>query len=104
MPSPYSYDLRSRVIEHYEKHKKIAFTCETFKISRSMLYVWIRLKKQTGPIRIENFEKITEIFLQEQKDDRLNIAQKLLQAGVDFDIIEQATLIKKEEITNIKVS
>ncbi len=54
-------------------------------------------------IRIENFEKITEIFLQEQKDDRLNIAQKLLKAGVDFDIIEQATLIKKEEITNIKV-
>ncbi|WP_375331713.1 hypothetical protein [Candidatus Tisiphia endosymbiont of Temnostethus pusillus] len=52
-------------------------------------------------IRIENFEKITEIFLQEQKDDRLNIAQKLLQAGVDFDIIEQATLLKKEEITNI---
>lgn len=55
-------------------------------------------------IRIENFEKITEIFLQEQKDDRLNIAQKLLQAGVDFDIIEQATLLKKEEITNIKVT
>ncbi|WP_375319184.1 sodium:solute symporter family transporter [Candidatus Tisiphia endosymbiont of Oplodontha viridula] len=55
-------------------------------------------------IRIENFEKITEIFLQEQKDDRLNIAQKLLKAGVDFDIIEQATLIKKEEITNIKVT
>ncbi|MFP3017932.1 MAG: hypothetical protein ACEY3E_03315 [Candidatus Tisiphia sp.] len=52
-------------------------------------------------IRIENFEKITEIFLQEQKDNRLNIAQKLLQAGVDFDIIEQATLLKKEEITNI---
>ncbi|WP_367364002.1 IS630 family transposase [Candidatus Tisiphia endosymbiont of Nedyus quadrimaculatus] len=58
MPSPYSYDLRSRVIEHYEKHKKIAFTCETFKISRSMLYVWIRLKKQTGDIKAkEGYQK-----------------------------------------------
>ncbi|WP_341747473.1 MULTISPECIES: IS630 transposase-related protein [unclassified Candidatus Tisiphia] len=58
MPLPYSYDLRSRVIEHYEKHKKIAFTCETFKISRSMLYVWIRLKKQTGDIKAkEGYQK-----------------------------------------------
>ncbi len=55
-------------------------------------------------IRIENLQKITEIFLQEQKDDRLNIAQKFFQAGFDLDIIEQVTLIKKEEITNIKVT
>ncbi|WP_375334062.1 hypothetical protein [Candidatus Tisiphia endosymbiont of Xenochironomus xenolabis] len=53
-------------------------------------------------IRIESLKKIAEIFLQAQKDDRLNIAQKLLQAGVDFDIIERITLIKKEEFTNIK--
>ncbi|HJD64153.1 MAG TPA: sodium:solute symporter family protein [Rickettsia endosymbiont of Sericostoma sp.] len=53
-------------------------------------------------IRIESLKKIAEIFLQAQKDDRLNIAQKLFQAGVDFDIIEQVTSLKKEEITNIK--
>ncbi|MCC8400103.1 MAG: hypothetical protein LN563_06030 [Rickettsia endosymbiont of Platyusa sonomae] len=53
-------------------------------------------------IRIDNLKKIAEIFLQAQKDDRLNIAQKLFQACVDFDIIERITLIKKEEFTNIK--
>ncbi|WP_425361519.1 MULTISPECIES: hypothetical protein [unclassified Candidatus Tisiphia] len=53
-------------------------------------------------IRIENLQKIAEIFLQEQKDDILNITQKFFQAGVDFDIIERITLIKKEEFTNIK--
>ncbi|WP_425362710.1 IS630 transposase-related protein [Candidatus Tisiphia endosymbiont of Hybos culiciformis] len=58
MASPYSYDLRSRVIEHYEKYKKVALTCETFKISRSIIYDWIRLKKQTGDIKSkEGYQK-----------------------------------------------
>ena len=53
-------------------------------------------------IRIESLKNIAEIFLQAQKDDRLNIAQKLFQAGVDLALIEQVTSLKKEEITNIK--
>ncbi|WP_375318796.1 IS630 family transposase [Candidatus Tisiphia endosymbiont of Oplodontha viridula] len=58
MASPYSYDLRSRVIEHYEKYKKIALTCETFKISRTIIYDWIRLKEQTGDIKAkEGYQK-----------------------------------------------
>ncbi|OZG32152.1 transposase [Rickettsia endosymbiont of Culicoides newsteadi] len=58
MATAYSYDLRSRVIEHYEKYKKIALTCETFKISRSIIYDWIRLKKETGDIKAkEGYQK-----------------------------------------------
>ena len=58
MPSPYSYDLRSRVIEQYEKYKKIALTCETFKIIRTIIYDWIRLNEQTGDIKAkEGYQK-----------------------------------------------
>ncbi|MCC8371759.1 MAG: hypothetical protein LN568_03265 [Rickettsia endosymbiont of Pseudomimeciton antennatum] len=58
--------------------------------------------KDLPDIKIDNLKKIVEIFLQAQKHDRLNMAQKLFQLGFDFDIIEQVTSIKKEEITNIK--
>jgi hypothetical protein len=45
-------------------------------------------------IRIENLQKIAEIFLQEQKDDILNIAQTLLQAGSELGEYYQALIAR----------
>ena len=51
MPSPYSCDLRCRVMEYYDQYKNIDLTYKTFKISRSIVYDWIKLKKETGDIK-----------------------------------------------------
>ncbi len=45
MPSPYSYDLRCRVIAHYEKYKNIDETIKIFSVSRSNIYRWTKLKR-----------------------------------------------------------
>ncbi len=50
MPSPYSYDLRCRVIVHYKKYKKLDNTSKTFNISRLTIYNWIKLKRETGSL------------------------------------------------------
>ena len=44
----YSADLRNKALNYYEQCKNISQTAATFNLSRNTLYLWIRLKKQTG--------------------------------------------------------
>ena len=48
MPSPYSYDLRTKAIEAVERGEKKANVCRTFGISHNTLYLWLKRKKETG--------------------------------------------------------
>ena len=48
MPSPYSYDLRSKAIEAVERGEKKAAVCRTFGIGRNTLHLWIKRKQETG--------------------------------------------------------
>ena len=47
----YSADLRNKALNYYEQCKNISQTAATFNLSRTTLYLWIRLKKQTGSLK-----------------------------------------------------
>ncbi|MBH5330099.1 IS630 family transposase [Eikenella sp. S3360] len=47
----YSADLRNKALTYYEQCKNISQTATTFKLSRNTLYLWIRLKQQTGSLK-----------------------------------------------------
>ena len=47
----YSADLRNKALNYYEQCKNISQTAATFNLSRNTLYLWIRLKKQTGSLK-----------------------------------------------------
>ncbi|BET39029.1 IS630 transposase-related protein [Spiroplasma ixodetis] len=52
MPKPYSEDLRRKVIEAYEsKNMKIKEICKVFNITRKTLFLWRKIKKETGHIK-----------------------------------------------------
>ena len=48
MPSPYSYDLRTKAIEAVERGETKAALCRTFGIGRNTLHLWIKRKDETG--------------------------------------------------------
>lgn len=54
MPSPYSYDLRTKAIEAVERGEKKVDVCRTFGISRNTLHLWMIRKQETG-----DYEAIT---------------------------------------------
>ena len=47
----YSADLRNKALNYYEQCKNISQTAATFNLSRNTLYLWMRLKKQTGSLK-----------------------------------------------------
>ena len=51
MPSPYSYDLRIRVIKFIEEKNSIKAASVMFKIHRKTIMEWKKLKKETGDVR-----------------------------------------------------
>ena len=58
MPSPYSYDLRTKAIEAVERGEQKATVCRTFGISRSTLHLWLTRKEETGDYQaITGFQK-----------------------------------------------
>lgn len=48
MAKPYSYDLRSKVIEAVKKGKKKIEVSRFFNISRNTLDLWLKQEKETG--------------------------------------------------------
>ena len=79
MPSPYSYDLRTKAIESVERGEQKATVCRTFGISRSTLHLWLSRKEETGDYHaITGFQKgyghkikdweMFESFVQEHQD------------------------------------
>ena len=46
----YSVDLRNKALTYYEQCKNISQVAATYNLSRNTLYLWIRLKEQTGSL------------------------------------------------------
>lgn len=67
MPKPYSYDLRSKVIEAVKKGKKKIEISRFFNISRNTLDLWLKQQEETGdykpkePIRKGTIPKIKDL-------------------------------------------
>lgn len=79
MPSPYSYDLRKRVIQYIESGKRIIEASQVFNISRKVIYDWKKLKERTGDVQLKtgyqkgHSHKITDMevfkkFLESNRD------------------------------------
>ena len=58
MPSPYSYDLRTKAIEAVERGEKKATVCRMFGMSRNTLHLWLTRKQETGDYQaITNYQQ-----------------------------------------------
>lgn len=87
MAKPYSYDLRSKVIEAVKRGKKKIEVSRFFKISRNTLDLWLKQEKETGdykpkkPIikgtkpKIEDLEKFGEFVAKNSGKTQKEMAQ-----------------------------
>lgn len=58
MPTPYSYDLRTRAIEAVKSGERKIVVCRMFNISRNTLDLWLKREEQTGDYQaITGFQK-----------------------------------------------
>lgn len=58
MAAPYSYDLRTKAIEAFERGERKSSICRAFNISRNTLDLWLERKQQTGDYQsITGFQK-----------------------------------------------
>lgn len=48
MPKPYSYDIRQKAINAVDKGNRKSDVCRMFNISRNTLYLWLKLREETG--------------------------------------------------------
>ena len=48
MPAPYSYDLRKKAVNAYNRGEKKIFICRLMNISRNTLDLWLKREKKTG--------------------------------------------------------
>jgi len=111
MPVPYSYDLRQRVMKHYELHGCATLTSQVFNISRGIIYHWKKLKEATGDIKPkENYQrghghKIEDLatFKEMVKANAGLTLEKLTEkSGIDMSIMTCSRALKKLNITRKK--
>lgn len=58
MPTPYSYDLRSKAIAAVERGERKSAVCRMLKLSRNTLDLWLKREAQTGDYQaIKSFQK-----------------------------------------------
>jgi transposase len=48
MPNPYSYDLREKALNAVDRGHRKTDVCRMFEISRNTLYLWLKLREETG--------------------------------------------------------
>jgi transposase len=48
MPTPYSYDLRTKAIEAVQRGERKSAVCRMLKISRNTLDLWLKRQEETG--------------------------------------------------------
>jgi len=79
MASPYSYDLRTRVIKFLDDGGKIFEASKVFNIARKTIIEWKKIRKETGDFKAEtgyhtgHRRKITDVegfrkFIEENSD------------------------------------
>jgi transposase len=111
MPSPYSYDLRKRVMKHYERYGSATLTSEVFNISRSIIYDWKDLKQKTGDLKAkEGYQnghghKIGNLKQFEQcvkQNSGLTLEGIIKKSGIDMSTMTCSRAMKKLDITRKK--
>jgi len=58
MPTPYSYDLRARVLQAIDEGMTKTQASRAFKLSRNTINLWLKRRKETGDYKaIEGYQK-----------------------------------------------
>lgn len=83
MPSPYSNDLRQRVLAAYQEGLGIAALSQRFKVSKRTISYWIERFKETGRMAAKEWRRGPTCKL----DGREEELRKLLRQG-DFTLDE----------------
>ena len=111
MPASYSVDLRKKVMEHVKQYGSITLTSKIFKISRSVIYDWKRLKKESGKLlaktgyqnghhhKIKDLKKFKKIV---EDNSGLTLAAIVKKSGIDMSIMTCSRAMKKLNITRKK--
>ena len=111
MPSPYSYDLRTRVMDHYESQGSVTLTSKVFSISRSTIYDWLKLKEASGSLKakagyqnghshkIKDLEKFKSCV---EKNAGLTIEGIIKKSDIKMSLMTCSRSIKKLNITRKK--
>ena len=111
MPSPYSNDLRKRVMDHYERHGSATLTSQVFSISRSVIYDWKKLKASTGSLKakggyqagynhkIQNAEEFRQCV---EENSGLTLQELIKKSGIEMSLNTCSRQLKKRAITRKK--
>jgi len=104
MPSPYSNDLRKRVMDHYERHGSATLSSRVFSISRSVIYDWKKLKASTGSLKakegyqagynhkIQNTEEFRQCV---EKNSGLTLRELIKKSGIEMSLNTCSRQLKK---------
>jgi transposase len=112
MPSPYSKDLRQRVMAHYERHGSATLTSQVFNISRSIIYDWKKLKQDTGDIQAKtgyqhgHSHKITDLAAFKARigdSTGLTLKQMIQQSGIAMSQMTCSRTLKRLGMTRKKI-
>jgi transposase len=58
MPTPYSYDLRARVLQAIDEGMTKTQASQVFKLSRNTINLWLKRREETGDYKaIEGYQK-----------------------------------------------
>lgn len=111
MPSPYSCDLRKRVVEHYEAQGSLTLTSKLFSISRSTIYDWLKLKEASGSLKakagyqkghshkVKDLEKFKQCI---EKNAGLTLEGIIQKSNIKMSLMTCSRSIKKLNITRKK--
>jgi transposase len=110
MPSPYSVDLRKRVMKHFKSHGSASLTSKVFSISRSIIYDWKKLKKDTGSIKAkEGYQKgyghkveLKEFKKLVESNSGLTLEGLVKKSGIKMSLMTCSRSINKLNITRKK--
>ena len=117
MPSPYSYDLRTKAIEAVERGETKASVCRTFGIGRNTLHIWIKRKEETGDYqaithyqqgyghKITDWDKFRAFVKEHQGKTQAQMAElwgdDLTQQNIS-DALHKMGVTRKKRLTDIE--
>lgn len=117
MAKPYSYDLRSKVIEAIKTGKKKIEVSRFFKISRNRLDLWLKQEKETGDYqakkprikgtrpKIENLEEFAKFVSNNSGRTQKEMAQlwgnKVSQQNISY-ACQKLGITRKKKLMVIK--
>jgi transposase len=111
MPAPYSYDLRQRVIAHYETQGCATHTSKVFRISRCIIYDWLQRKKESGDVKANtNYQrghshKIVDMAKFKEcveANSGATLSELVEKSGIDMSLMTCSRALNKLGITRKK--